>query len=86
MNKVDLKLNLKHRYKPAGKEYAIVNVPPMNFLMVNGADDPRTATEPHCTPKAENDSAAAYSSRLMMMAQARVEGLTLISHDPTITQ
>jgi hypothetical protein len=44
MNKVDLKLKLKHLYKPGGQEYTIVEVPRMNFLMVDGAGDPNTAS------------------------------------------
>lgn len=43
MNKVDLKRDLKHLYY-AGKEHAIVDVPSMNFLMVDGAGDPNTAS------------------------------------------
>jgi len=45
MKKIDLKKELKHLYNPSAKEAAIVEVPKMNFLMVNGQGDPNTAQE-----------------------------------------
>jgi len=36
MAKIDLKKDLKHLYLPSAKEPVIVDVPPMNFLMVDG--------------------------------------------------
>lgn len=38
--KVDLTRELKHLYKPSAKKPAIVDVPEMNFLMVDGSGDP----------------------------------------------
>ncbi len=43
MNKIDYKKELKHLYKPSAKKVEIVDVPPMNFLMVDGEGDPNTA-------------------------------------------
>ncbi|MFC1545063.1 GyrI-like domain-containing protein [Gemmatimonadota bacterium] len=43
MEKIDFKKELKHLYKPSTKECAIVDVPAMQFLMVNGEGDPNTA-------------------------------------------
>lgn len=43
MSKVDFKKELKHLYRPTAKDFQIVDVPPMNFLMINGHGDPNTA-------------------------------------------
>jgi hypothetical protein len=43
MEKTDYKKKLKHLYKPSTKKVEIVDVPQMNFLMVDGEGDPNTA-------------------------------------------
>jgi len=43
MAKIDLKAQLKHLYFPSAKEPTIVEVPKMNFLMIDGRGDPNTA-------------------------------------------
>lgn len=40
MKKIDFKKELGHLYKPSSKEVSIVDVPPMNFLMIDGRGDP----------------------------------------------
>jgi len=45
MSKVDLKKDLKHLYNPSAKEVSVVDVPPMNFLMIDGAGDPNVSPE-----------------------------------------
>jgi len=45
MGKVDLKKDLKHLYNPSAKEVSVVDVPPMNFLMIDGAGDPNVSPE-----------------------------------------
>lgn len=45
MTKLDLKKELKHLYNPSAKEVSDVDVPPMNFLMVDGRGDPNVAPE-----------------------------------------
>ncbi len=40
MKKIDLKKELKHLYRPTGKAVSIVDVPAMNFLMIDGEGDP----------------------------------------------
>ena len=45
MNKTDFKKELKHLYQPASKEFEVVDVPSMNFIMVDGQGDPNTANE-----------------------------------------
>jgi hypothetical protein len=45
MQKLDLRKNLKHLYQPSTKEVVDIEVPAMNFLMIDGKGDPNTATE-----------------------------------------
>lgn len=45
MNKLDLKQPLKHLYAPTPKQFTVVDVPPMNFLTIDGAGNPNTAAE-----------------------------------------
>ena len=44
MEKIDLKKQLKHLYNPP-KEFVFVDVPEMNFLMIDGKGNPNTAQE-----------------------------------------
>jgi hypothetical protein len=41
--KIDLKKDLKHLYNPSSKQIAVVDVPEMNFLMIDGQGDPNTS-------------------------------------------
>jgi len=43
MEKIDFKKRLKHLYNPSVKKVEIVEVPEMNFLMVDGEGDPNTS-------------------------------------------
>lgn len=43
MEKMDLKKTLTHLYQPSAKEIVCVDVPEMNFLMVDGEGDPNTS-------------------------------------------
>lgn len=43
MEKIDYKKQLKQLYKPSAKRVDIVDVPSMNYLMVDGEGDPNTA-------------------------------------------
>lgn len=43
MDKIDLKKELKHLYRPSTKEVVEIDVPTMNYLMVDGEGDPNTA-------------------------------------------
>jgi len=45
MEKIDFKKELKHLYRPTLKKIDIVDVPAMNFLMIDGKVDPNTAKE-----------------------------------------
>jgi hypothetical protein len=43
VEKLDLKKELKHLYQPSAKEVVQIDVPTMNFLMVDGEGDPNTS-------------------------------------------
>ncbi len=43
MKKVDLKKELKSLYQPSAKAVALVDVPTMNYLMIDGEGDPNTS-------------------------------------------
>ena len=45
MEKVDYKKKLKQLYKPSPKQVEMVEVPEMNFLMVDGHGDPNTSKD-----------------------------------------
>ena len=45
MEKFDLKKELKHLYQASAKEVVQVDVPAMNYLMVDGKGDPNTVPE-----------------------------------------
>jgi hypothetical protein len=40
MKKIDLKKDLKHLYQPSAAKAALVEVPAMNFLMIDGKGHP----------------------------------------------
>ena len=40
MKKIDYKKELKHLYRPSARKVEIVDVPEMNFLMIDGKGDP----------------------------------------------
>lgn len=43
MEKIDYKKQLRHLYGPSAKKVEIVDVPEMNFLMIDGEGDPNTS-------------------------------------------
>ena len=43
MPKIDFKKELKHLYRPSSRKISVVDVPPMQFLMIDGQGDPNTA-------------------------------------------
>ena len=42
---IDLRKQLKHLYQPSAKQVSIVDVPPLNFLMIDGTGNPNTSQE-----------------------------------------
>lgn len=63
MDKVDFKKTLKHLYRPGKKDFVIVDVPEMQFLMVDGQGDPNTA--PAYQQAVEALYAAAYKIKFI---------------------
>ncbi len=45
MEKLDLKKTLKPLYEPSAKKFSVVEVPPMNFIMIDGHGNPNTSAE-----------------------------------------
>lgn len=45
MEKIDYYSILKHLYQPSAKAVVIVDVPPMNFVMIDGTGDPNSSEE-----------------------------------------
>jgi hypothetical protein len=43
LTKLDLKKTLKSLYSPSAQDFEVVDVPPMQFLMLDGQGDPNTA-------------------------------------------
>lgn len=41
--KIDFKKELKQLYNAPAKDFVLVEVPPMHFLMIDGQGDPNTA-------------------------------------------
>lgn len=45
MPAIDLKRELKHLYNPPATEVVFLDVPPMNFLMIDGSGDPNLSAD-----------------------------------------
>lgn len=60
MKKLDLKRELKELYMPSSKEPAIVEVPAMNFLMIDGSIEP--GMEPGSSPSFASATAKLYGA------------------------
>jgi len=45
MQTLDLKKNLKPLYQPSARDFSLISIPPMNFLMIDGSGNPNTAPE-----------------------------------------
>ena len=63
MDKMDLKKELKNLYNPSSKEVTIVDVPAMNFLLVNGEGAP---TSPQYSEAIEALFSVAYTLKFMV--------------------
>jgi hypothetical protein len=64
VEKIDFKKELKHLYQPSVKEVVQVNVPTMNFLMVDGEGDPNTS--PAYADAVETLFAVSYAVKFMV--------------------
>ena len=45
MEKIDFKKKLKHLYSPSSIQITVVDVPEMNFIMIDGQGDPNTSKD-----------------------------------------
>jgi hypothetical protein len=63
LDKVDLKKELKNLYNPSAKEVSVVDVPTMNFLLVNGEGAP---TSPQYSEAIEALFTVAYTLKFMI--------------------
>lgn len=64
MPKYDLKLELKHLYRPSAKEVAEVEVPSMRFLMIDGQGDPNAS--PQYAAAVEALFSVSYKTKFMV--------------------
>jgi len=64
LKKIDLKKELKALYQASPREPAVVDVPPFNFLMVDGVGDPNASSE--YARAVECLFAASYAAKFMM--------------------
>jgi hypothetical protein len=64
MPTLDLKKELKQLYNPSRKEIALIEVPPMNFLMIDGQGDPNTA--PSYAEAVQTLYSLAYTLKFML--------------------
>jgi hypothetical protein len=71
MEKIDFKKELKHLYNPSKKEIVTVDVPEMNFLMVDGKGDPNTAQEYQDAMEALYN--VAYTLKFMLKGEGVVD-------------
>lgn len=70
MKKIDLKKELKHLYNPS-KEIALVDVPEMNFLMIDGTGDPNTSQD--YKDAIESLYAVSYTLKFMVKEEKAVD-------------
>src|ERR1700730_4402513 len=71
VTKLDLKKELKQLYNPPAKEVVVVEVPSMNFLMLDGKGDPNTAQEYQDVVEALYS--VAYTLKFMLKKDAAIE-------------
>ena len=64
MTKTDLRSEMKGLYRPSAKAVSEVDVPPMNYLMIDGEGDPNKS--PQFTAAAEALFAVSYTLKFML--------------------
>lgn len=67
MKKIDFKKEMRELYRPSAKDFEFIDVPEMQFLMVDGRGDPNTAQE--YTDAVEALYALAYKLKFMSKKQ-----------------
>jgi hypothetical protein len=69
--RLDLKTDLKHFYTPPVQEVVIVEIPAMQFLMLDGKGDPNTAQE--YKDAIEALYTVAYTTRFLLKKEAAID-------------
>lgn len=71
MTKLDLKQERKDLYQPSTKQSEIVDVPPMNFMMIDGAGDPNKVEA--FTEAVEALNSASYTLKFAVKKQRSMD-------------
>jgi hypothetical protein len=71
MEKIDFKKELKHLYNPSAKEVTAVDVPALNFLMIDGEGDPNTS--PQYKAAVEALFSVSYALKFMIKKEKGVD-------------
>jgi hypothetical protein len=71
MEKLDLKKSLKYLYEPSAKEFSVVDVPEMNFLMIDGQGNPNTS--PDYVASLQALYSAAYTLKFMIKKELAID-------------
>lgn len=69
MSKIDFKKEWKELYRPSNQEFSLVEVPALQFLMVDGHGDPNTA--PEYTEAVEVLYAVAYKIKFLSKKEGK---------------
>jgi hypothetical protein len=70
MEKLDLKKDLKYLYAPSAKKVELVEVPAMNFIVIDGAIEPDQA--PGTSPRFAEDMQALYGAAYTLKFAAKL--------------
>lgn len=71
MEKLDLKKSLKYLYEPGAKAFSVVDVPEMNFIMIDGQGNPNTSAEYVASLQALYS--AAYTLKFMIRKEMAID-------------
>ncbi len=71
MEKLDLKKSLKYLYEPGAKAFSVVDVPEMNFIMIDGQGNPNTSAEYVASLQALYS--AAYTLKFMIKKEMAID-------------
>jgi hypothetical protein len=71
LTKLDLRKDLKRFYSPSAKVFSFADIPPMNFLMIDGSGDPNTS--PEYVAAIEALYALAYTIKFTVKKQQQID-------------
>jgi hypothetical protein len=69
--KIDFKKELKELYNPPGTKFSLVEVPAMNFVMIDGAGDPNTSQE--YQEAIESLYSISYTAKFMLKKEKAID-------------